>query len=136
MQPGLVVTHPDAAKQIARYRVEKFAQAQANIKTAYQSSQNQTGKFSPNGAVFPWVSGRFGNCTAGGPCFDYEYHLNGDIGLELLNYYAVTGDTEFFQNELFPIYDAIAQLYADAVTYNSTSGSTIFTMQRTRYVSF
>lgn len=122
MAPGIVVTHPDAAKQIARYRVERFKQAQANIRTAYQSSQNETGKFSPNGAIFPWVSGRYGNCTAAGPCFDYEYHINGDIGLELYNYYVVTGDTEFFKEELFPLYDAIAQMYADLVTWNATAG--------------
>lgn len=121
MAPGLVVTYPDAARQIAEYRVDKFAQAQRNIKTAYQSSQNETGKFSSNGAAYPWISGRFGNCTAAGPCFDYEYHLNGDIGLEFYNYYVVTGDTNFFENELFPIYDAIAQFYAELVTYNRTS---------------
>ncbi len=120
MAPGLVVTYPDAARQIAEYRVDKFAQAQKNIKTAYQSSQNET-NFSPSGAVFPWISGRYGNCTAGGPCFDYEYHLNGDIGLELYNYYTVTGDTGLFESDFFPIYDAVAQLYADVVTYNETS---------------
>jgi trehalose/maltose hydrolase-like predicted phosphorylase len=122
MAPGLVVSHPDAAKQIAQYRVDRFQQAQANIKTAYQSSQNETGKFSPNGAIFPWVSGRFGNCTAAGPCFDYEYHINGDIGLELYNYYVATGDSAYFKKELLPIYDAIAQMYADVVTYNETAG--------------
>lgn len=110
------------AKQIANYRVEKFPQAQANVLTAYQSSQNETGKFSPNGAVYSWTSGRFGNCTGTGPCFDYEYHINGDIGLEFYNYYAVTGDTEFFESQLFPVYDAIAQFYTDVVTYNETSG--------------
>nr|POF18474.1 cell wall acid trehalase [Quercus suber] len=108
--------------EIARYRVEKFPQAQANVQTAYQSSQNETGKFSPDGAVFSWTSGRFGNCTGTGPCFDYEYHLNGDIGLELYNYYVVTGDTAFFRDQLFPIYDAVAQFYSDVVTFNETSG--------------
>jgi trehalose/maltose hydrolase-like predicted phosphorylase len=121
MAPGLVVAFPQAAKQIANYRVEKFPQAQRNIQTAYQSSQNQTGKFSPNGAVYPWTSGGFGNCTGTGPCFDYEYHLNGDIGLEIYNYYAVTGDTDYFRDQLFPIYDAVAQFYVDLVTYNHTS---------------
>jgi trehalose/maltose hydrolase-like predicted phosphorylase len=116
MAPGLVVTHPDAAKQIALYRAQKFEQAQKNIKTAYQSSQNKTGKFSSNAAVFPWVSGRWGNCTAAGPCFDYEYHINGDIGLELFNYYAVTGDTKFFEAELFPMYEAVAEFYSELVS--------------------
>ncbi|CAK3918180.1 Acid trehalase [Lecanosticta acicola] len=122
MQPGLVVSFPHAARQIARYRVDRYHQARENILTAYQSSQNETGKFSPEGAIFPWTSGRFGNCTATGPCFDYEYHLNGDIGLELYNYWAVTGDTDFFREELFPIYESIAQMYADLVTYNQTTG--------------
>lgn len=118
MAPGLVVAFPDAARQIARYRIERFPMAKANINTAYQSSQNETGKFSPNGAVFPWTSGRYGNCTITGPCFDYEYHINGDIGLEVYNYYAVTGDTDFFKSELFPIYDAVAQFYGKFLLQN------------------
>ncbi|KAI7491159.1 glycoside hydrolase family 65 protein [Hortaea werneckii] len=121
MSPGLVVSHPHAAKQIARYRVEKYPQAQANIETAYQSSQNET-KFSKHGAVYPWTSGRFGNCTATGPCFDYEYHINGDIGLELYNFLAVTGDTEFFSEQFFPIYDSVAKFYSNLVSYNESDG--------------
>lgn len=89
--------------------------------TAYQSSQNETGKFSPDGAVYSWTSGRFGNCTGTGPCFDYEYHINGDIALQLHSYWVASGDTKFFQEELFPVYNAIAQFYADVVTYNDTS---------------
>jgi trehalose/maltose hydrolase-like predicted phosphorylase len=122
MAPGLVVTFPQAAQQIANYRVEKFPQAQANVLTAYQSSQNQTGKFSEGGAVYSWTSGRYGNCTGTGPCFDYEYHINGDIGLELYNYYVATGDTQLFKERFFPIYDAIAQFYSELVTYNETTG--------------
>ncbi|KAK5109022.1 hypothetical protein LTR62_007570 [Meristemomyces frigidus] len=120
MAPGLAVAHPQAAKQIARYRVEKFPQAQANIQTAFMGTLNQTDRFSPNGAVYPWVSGRPGNCTGAGPCWDYEYHINGDIGLEFLNYYVVTGDSDFFRTQLLPIYDAIAQFFTDVVTYNAT----------------
>lgn len=122
MQPGLVVSFPQAARQIARYRSERYGQAQANIKTAYQSSQNETGKFSPDSAVYPWTSGRFGNCTGTGPCFDYEYHINGDIGLDLYNYWVASGDTEFFREELFPVYNSVAQFYSDLVTLNQTTG--------------
>ena len=88
--------------------------------TAYQSSQNETGKFSPDGAVYSWTSGRHCNCTGTGPCFDYEYHLNGDIALQMHSYWVASGDTEFFRDELFPVYNAIAQFYADVVTYNET----------------
>lgn len=138
MQPGLVVSHPQAAKQIANYRVEKFAQARKNIAEAYTSSQASTA-FSPESAIFPWTSGRFGNCTGTGmflsylemstlttrllgPCFDYEYHINGDIGLELENLYFVTGDTATYKSTYFPIYDAVAQVYSNLLKYNASSG--------------
>lgn len=122
MAPGMVVAFPQSTKQIPRYRSERFPQAQANVLTAYQSSKNETDRFSPDGAVYSWTSGRFGNCTGTGPCFDYEYHLNGDIGLEFYNYWVASGDTQFFRDELFPVYDAIAQFYSDVVTFNETSG--------------
>ncbi|TKA70610.1 hypothetical protein B0A49_07257, partial [Cryomyces minteri] len=124
---SIMVAFPQAAKQIANYRVEKFPQAQANVETAYTSSQNQTNKFSPGGAVYSWTSGRFGNCTGTGPCFDYEYHINGDVGLELFNYYAVTGDNNFFRTQLFPIYDAVAYFYGELLTLDGTTGEYVLT---------
>lgn len=119
--PGIVVTNPQAAKQMANYRKELFPQAQANINDAYQGSTNTT-RFTPGGAAYPWISGKFGNCTAAGPCFDYEYHLNGDIALELYHWYVVTGDTETFKNEFFPIYDAAAYFFAELVERNNATG--------------
>ncbi|KAF2673208.1 putative acid trehalase [Microthyrium microscopicum] len=121
MAPGLVVSHPQAAKQIAGYRAKHLDQAKDNINTAYQSSKNQTGRFSEGGAVYPWTDGRYGTCTGTGPCFDYEYHINGDIGLQLFNYYAATGDTETFKDQYFPIYDAVAWFYAELLTFNSST---------------
>lgn len=120
MQPGLVATFPSAARGISNYRLERYAQAKRNIGTAYQSSKNDT-NFSSNAAIFPWTSGRFGNCTATGPCFDYQYHLNGDIGMELINYWASSGDTSYFRNELFPIYDSVATLYSELLEKNGST---------------
>ena len=68
MQPGLAASHPQAVKQIANYRVERYSQAKANAQTAYQSSKNTT-SFSSDAAVYSWTSGRYGNCTGTGPCF-------------------------------------------------------------------
>ncbi|KAF2797393.1 carbohydrate-binding module family 32 protein [Melanomma pulvis-pyrius CBS 109.77] len=121
MAPGLQVSHPQHVKQVINYRVEKYPQAQQNIKMAYSSSQNHTDQFSPGGAVYPWTSGRYGNCTGTGPCFDYEYHLNGDIGISFLNQLVVTGDEVEFKEKLLPIYNAIAHFYAELLTYNETS---------------
>lgn len=123
MSSGLVVAFPDAAKTTVDYRARLFPQAQKNVEMAFSSSQNETGKFSNgSGAVFPWTSGRFGNCTATGPCFDYEYHINGDIGLDLYNYYVVTGDMDTFSKDYFPVYEGIATFYSELVSLNKSSG--------------
>ena len=122
MQPGIVAAFPQAAQGIANYRKALFAQAQQNIKTAYQSSKANT-TFAPEAAVFPWTSARFGNCTPTGPCFDYEYHINGDIAQELSNYWVVTGDSQTFKDLYFPIYDAIAQFYSNILQANGSQYS-------------
>ncbi|MCJ1385335.1 hypothetical protein MMC17_008457 [Xylographa soralifera] len=119
MQPGLVVAFPGAAKQIAKYRVAKYPQAQANVQTAFTSSKNST-VFSKGAAVYPWTSGRYGNCTAVGPCFDYEYHINADIGFQMYNYYVASGDALYFEQELLPIITSIATFFVDVLAKNGT----------------
>ncbi|CAG7949343.1 unnamed protein product [Penicillium nalgiovense] len=119
MQPGLVASHPEASQRFTNFRVAQYGQAQENIQTALTSSKNQT-HFSPSAAIFPWTSGRFGNCTATGACWDYQYHLNGDIGISLVNQWVTSGDTKVFQEEHFPIYDSAATLYADLLVRNGS----------------
>lgn len=119
MQPGFVTTFPEAAQSFTNYRLDKYGQALANIETAFTSSKNRT-VFSPGAAIYPWTSGRFGNCTATGPCFDYQYHLNGDIGLQLINNWITTGDTEYFKEHLYPIYNSIATMFADILERNGS----------------
>ncbi|KAK2865365.1 hypothetical protein FQN49_003641 [Arthroderma sp. PD_2] len=119
MQPGLVVAFPEASQIFSNYRADKYGQALKNAQTQFTSSKNQT-RFSPDAAAYPWTSGRYGNCTATGPCFDYQYHLNGDIGLQMVNNWVTTGDTENFKTKLFPIYNSIATFFADLVEKNGT----------------
>ncbi|KAH7186247.1 glycosyl hydrolase family 65 central catalytic domain-containing protein [Fusarium flagelliforme] len=120
MQPGLTTSHPEAAQRITNYRVAKYEQAKANIATSFTGSQNDT-DFSASAAVYPWTSGRFGNCTATGPCWDYEYHLNGDIGISMVNQWVTTGDTDYFKETLLPIYDSVATLFSDLLKPNGSS---------------
>ncbi|KAL8682840.1 MAG: hypothetical protein Q9186_001169 [Xanthomendoza sp. 1 TL-2023] len=120
MQPGIAASHPQAVKQIANYRVARYAQAKANAQTAFVSSKNGS-TFSEDAAVFPWTSGRPGNCTGTGPCFDYEYHINGDIAQEFANYWVTSGDTEFFKETLFPIYNSVAVFYSELLEKNGST---------------
>jgi trehalose/maltose hydrolase-like predicted phosphorylase len=121
MAPGVQVSHPRHAQKIIKYRVEHFEQAQRNVETAFTSSKNQSDRFTPGGAVYPWTSGRWGNCTGTGACFDYEYHLNGDISLAFNNHLIITGDSEYFNNTLLPISNAIAHFYGQALDFNKSS---------------
>ncbi|KAJ5151717.1 hypothetical protein N7492_010012 [Penicillium capsulatum] len=120
MQPGLTASHPEAAQRITDYRLKQYGQAQENMKTVFTSSRNQT-DFSPSAAIYPWTSGRFGNCTATGPCWDYEYHLNGDIGMAMVNQWVTTGDTQYFKDNLFPVYNSAATLFGDLLVQNGSS---------------
>ncbi|CAI7587198.1 unnamed protein product [Penicillium pancosmium] len=119
MQPGLVTSHPEASEVFTNYRVARFAQAKENIQTAFSGSQNQT-HFTSSAAIFPWTSGRFGNCTATGPCWDYQYHVNGDIGISMVNQWVTSGDTQLFKEKHFPIYESVATLYADLLARNGS----------------
>lgn len=120
MQPGLVASHPEAAQRVTNYRTKLYPQALENINTAFTSSKNRT-TFSPSAAIYPWTSGRFGNCTGTGPCWDYQYHLNGDIGLSLMYQWIASGDTKTFREQHFPIYDSVATMYSNIVQRNGSS---------------
>ena len=119
MQPGLVVAFPGAAKQISKYRYQRYGQARANAQTAYTSSKNDTA-FSSHAAAYSWTSGRYGNCTSTGPCFDYEYHINGDIARGFSNYLIASGDSQTFEEFLLPVYDSIATFYSELLSKNGS----------------
>ena len=127
MMPDLVASHPYEAMQIVSYRVARYAQALANAQTAYESSKSQT-SFSSNAAIYPWTSGRYGNCTGTGPCFDYEYHINGDIAQAFTNFWATTGDTTYLRSSLFPIHDSISTMFSELLSKNVTDGETFYTL--------
>jgi len=122
MQPYLAAAHSFEAKQISLSRTSLYPQALANAQTSYQSSKNNT-MFSSNAAAYPWTSGRDGNCTATGPCFDYEYHLNGDIVNSFVNYWSASGDDDFFNSSLLEVTNSIATFYSELLTYNETTST-------------
>ena len=112
MSPGLLVAHPEYARQIANYRIVKAPQARANA---------VANGFSPGAILYPWTSARFGNCTGTGPCTDYQYHLNSDIAQMLVQHRNVTGDEAWWREQAWPIYEGVAQMYSELLKYNQTS---------------
>ncbi|RJE22513.1 acid trehalase [Aspergillus sclerotialis] len=121
MGPYIAATHPFEAKQIALPRTTLYEQAAANIQAASRSPTQGNTDFSPQAVIYPWSTGRDGNCTATGPCWDFEYHINGDIVKGFTNYWAATGDDDFFESSLLPITNSVAALFSDLIQFDSST---------------
>lgn len=113
MAPGVAVAHPKYATQIPNYRVATAPQAARNA---------QQYNFSSEAILYPWTSGRYGNCTGTGPCVDYQYHINSDIFLNNIVYWRITGDDSWFRNNAIPVNDGVVQMFSELVYDNTTVG--------------
>ncbi|CAH6721681.1 cell wall acid trehalase Atc1p [[Candida] jaroonii] len=111
MLNGLLPFVPHHAKALVNYRLHLHDQAKANLPSGY------------HGAVYPWTSGRFGNCTGTGPCMNYEYHINVAIALAAWQIFlSGGGDESYLSNVAMPLMSDAAQFFSDYVQYNQTSG--------------
>ncbi|KAI5958108.1 ATH1 [Candida theae] len=107
---AILALNPDHAKSIVNYRVHTHEQALRNTPQGYE------------GAAYPWTSGRFGNCTATGPCLNYEYHINSAIAMSAWELYLSGAvDDHYLESTVYPLVNDAAKFYADYVTsYNDT----------------
>lgn len=111
MLNGLLPFIPDHGRSIINYRMHTHEQAQKNLPEGY------------SGAVYPWTSGRFGNCTATGPCMDYEYHINFDVAKAAWDLYLSGAvDESYLESTAYPLINDAALLFSDYVKYNDTLG--------------
>lgn len=107
---AILALDPTHAKSIVNYRMHTHQQALKNTPQGYE------------GAAYPWTSGRFGNCTATGPCLNYEYHINSAIAMAAWELY-ISGavDDQYLESTVYPLISDAAKFYADYVTsYNET----------------
>ncbi|PBP21726.1 glycosyl hydrolase family 65 protein [Diplocarpon rosae] len=114
MAPALNLGLPRWSRQISNLRLKQFPQALANA--AFNNF--------PNGsALFPWTAGRYGNCTATGPCVDYQYHLNVDIALNLLQEYNINQNKTWFDAAAGPreVIHSVAKAMSHLLTWNGTT---------------
>ncbi|KAH8802506.1 family 65 glycoside hydrolase [Xylogone sp. PMI_703] len=103
----LLALHPDRAVNINNYRSKMHEQALLNAKV------NEFKEF--EGAMYPWTSGRFGNCTGNGVCSGYQYHINADIALAHWHYFLHTKDLDFLREKAWPIMHNAAEMFVDFV---------------------
>lgn len=115
MLSALLPYAPSHSRSLVNYRLFTHDQAKQNL-------------FSPlntlditDGAAYPWTSGRYGNCTATGPCFDYEYHLNAAIVFSAWKMYLSGAVGDEYLNEIaFPIISDAALFFSQYAQYNDT----------------
>lgn len=108
--PSILALHPSHASTINNYRSRLLPQAIQNAKF-----------YNYSGALYPWTSGRFGNCTGTGVCKDYQYHLNTDIALAHWQYFQSTRDFSWLREKGWPIIKNVADMFAAYVVLNETT---------------
>ncbi|SCU83630.1 LAFA_0D04720g1_1 [Lachancea sp. 'fantastica'] len=110
IMPALLPFFPEIARHMVTYRMSMHDQARINARdNGYP------------GAIYPWTTGRFANCTSTGPCVDYEYHINIDIAMASFLIYlngASGVDDEYLRNTTWPLVRDAATFFTAYVQYN------------------
>lgn len=113
---GMLPFTPLHAKSLVEYRMFTRQQALDNIHTPLAQKPFE-------GAAFPWTSGRYGNCTSTGPCFDYEYHINTAVAMAAWQVYlSGAGDDQYLEAVAYPLVRDAAEFLASYVDANDTLG--------------
>jgi protein-glucosylgalactosylhydroxylysine glucosidase len=99
--PPLLLTHPDAAYGLLRFRASRLPAACANASLSG----------SP-GAKYPWESGLHHGHEAApvntaGPAT--EHHISMDVAIAFARYVHATGDLGFAQDQAWPVLSAVAR---------------------------
>ncbi|SCU97577.1 LADA_0H07008g1_1 [Lachancea dasiensis] len=108
--PSLLPFFPDISRHMVNYREKTHEQAKTNA-----ASNGWPG------ALYPWTSGRFANCTSTGPCVDYEYHINIDVAMASFLVYlnGANGiDDEYLRKTTWPLVRDAATFFTAFVKYN------------------
>src|SRR5438309_794911 len=109
MYPALLVMHPELAKSMIEYRVQRLDAAKRN---AFANGYK--------GAMFPWESAESGVeetpvWALSGP---FEHHITADVAIAAWNYFAVTQDKQWLREKGWPILSATADFWSSRVERN------------------
>ncbi|MBV8220243.1 MAG: glycoside hydrolase family 65 protein, partial [Solirubrobacterales bacterium] len=113
MYPSLLAQHPDLAAGMNAYRFGRLSEAQQHATTTGYT-----------GARFPWESALDGTEQIPPPTSVnseglYEQHITADIALAQWQYYLVTGDKTWLQQQGWPVLSGAAAFWASRATLGS-----------------
>lgn len=116
MYPPLLVMNPEAGRSLMDYRASCLPQAVRN-------ARNHGYK----GAQYPWEADMSGEeCT---PVWaltgTYEHHITADVGIAMWQYYCVTHDREWLEEQGWPVLKAVADFWVSRVSRNNDGSYSI-----------
>ncbi len=114
MFPPLLVLHPEMARSMLDYRVDRLPAARQN---AFANGYR--------GAEFPWESAQSGREDIPMCCMPLEIHITADIGIAAWQYYLVTQDRQWLRTKGFPLLEATADFWASRVERTTPSSFSI-----------
>ncbi|WP_147804503.1 glycoside hydrolase family 65 protein [Alkalicoccus halolimnae] len=103
MFPVFLMTQPEIAKQLLKYRHSLLDAARARAKEVGHSQ----------GALFPWRTITGGECSAYFPAGTAQYHISADISYSFIQYYLVTGDEDFLRDYMLEVLTETSRLWMD-----------------------
>lgn len=109
MYPALLVMHPEIAKSMLEYRLQRLEAAKRNaFSKGFQ------------GAMYPWESAETGVeetpvWALSGP---FEQHITACVAIAAWNYYRVTQDKEWLRNKGWPLLKETADFWSSRVERN------------------
>ncbi len=107
--PFLVMTNPELAKKVLKYRYRTLNEARKN---AYLLGHQ-------SGALFPWRTITGKECSGYFVSGSAAYHINADIAYAVIGYYLATGDIHFIEENGEEILIETARLWMDLGNYNA-----------------
>ena len=106
MFPALLVLHPELAKSMVDYRIDRL-----------QAALQNASAHGYDGAMYPWESSDSGLEET--PTFaltgTFEHHITGCVALSAWNYYRVTQDTTWLKHEAWPLLQQTADFWVSRI---------------------
>jgi trehalose/maltose hydrolase-like predicted phosphorylase len=124
--PTMAATSPDYAVQIPKSRVKQWQDAKDNAQMDYVRNEAPGYDFDSDAVLYPWVTGRYANATATGPAKDYQYHLNTDIALSMLQIRRISGNETLFKEEFWPVIKSVAHTMTTLLQKDNNGGFSVF----------
>ncbi|WP_340023509.1 glycosyl hydrolase family 65 protein [Paenibacillus sp. FSL K6-1096] len=107
MLPVFLMTHPEIARSLLLYRYSLLDSARMRAREMGHAQ----------GALFPWRTISGGECSSYFPAGTAQYHISADIAYSFVQYYMVTGDSEFIERYGAELLAETARLWIDVGHY-------------------